>query len=246
MTIKRTVTDEVVAANKKRSKKSPGPTTGVGKDISKRNALKTGLTAETVLPKRDDNSVQQPTEGRWRENYQPQGVWEEKLTGELDFIDRKEEILEKLERQQISTLEDETGDVFGVFTSDLKLPVDGVDLPVQRGWVCEKLTVRATSTQDDTSATAAREPLFKLGRIVPGSQAANANKNNRSSLEIQAELVSAMSLVQRYRAAIQRQRFKLVDALHAAQTERRQREKEEREQLEKARAALNVESKDRK
>jgi hypothetical protein len=246
MTTKRTVTEKVISANKERAKKSTGPASEVGRNNSKGNALKTGATAEVLLPKQDLNSAQQPTEGRWREDYQPKGVWEEKLVRDLEFLDRKDAILEKIEQQQISKLEDETGDVFGIFSADLKLPVDGMDLPVQQRWVCERLTVRATATDDGISGSAARQQLFRQGIPVPGFQSANASKNNGSSLEIQAELISEMNLVQRYRAAIPRQRFKLVDALHAAQAERRQREKEEREQLEKGGDALNAESKGNK
>lgn len=219
-----------------------GCSSEIGKNNSKRNALKTGLSAKTILPEQDDNSDQQVIEERWRNDCHPKGVWEEKLIRDLSFLDRKDAILEKLERAEFSALEEAAGDVFGVFDGDLKLPIDGLDLPVQRGWVCERLTVRATSSEDRARTNTAREQRFNQGAPVPGFQSANANNENGRSLEVQAELGSAMDRILRYRTAIRRERFKNVQALHAAQAQRREREREERERKEGEKGKKSVDS----
>jgi hypothetical protein len=101
MRIKKTVTDKVIAANQNRSRSSTGPKTDKGKATSRLNALKTGLTAKTVLPGQEDNSNQRRIEGRWRKDYNPKGVWEEKLIRDIAFLEQKDLLLEKLEQLEI-------------------------------------------------------------------------------------------------------------------------------------------------
>ncbi len=235
MTTRRTVTDKVISANKERAQRSTGPTTKSGKDTSKLNALKTGLAAQSVLPKHEDSPDPKLIEEGWRKEYDPKGIWEEKLIRDLIFLDRKDAILQRVEENEVATFE--AGDV-NIFDGDLKLPIDGIDLPIQRGWLCERLTVRATSTEDQERTNAARSQRSNDGKPLPSVLSANANKGNGRSLEFQAELGSAMDRILRYRAAIRRERFKTMQALQTAQSERRQRGKDEREKLEKAQAAL--------
>jgi hypothetical protein len=240
MKIKRTVTDKVIAANQNNSRSSSGPNTDRGKATSRLNALKSGLTAKTVLPGQEDNSDQQRIEERWRKDYNPKGVWEEKLIRDITFLERKDSILEQLEQLEISNLGAEAGDIFSVFDNDLKLPIDGLDLPLQRGWFCDRLIVRASSMKDSAHASGSRGPVYNQGQPVPGYQGLNAAHDDTGRhLEIQAVLGSRLDRILRYRAAITKDRYRAIEALHATQAQRREQEQEALEHFEKPRVKRN-------
>src|SRR5271157_4474253 len=92
------------------------------------------VTAKTVAPANegDDSEFQRELE-RWREYYQPEGVWEETLVRDIARLERKEAILGALEERELARLQAELGDIDSVFNNNLKLPIDWVDLPIQRG-----------------------------------------------------------------------------------------------------------------
>jgi len=226
MNTKKTATDAVIAANQRNSQKSPGPVTDQGKAASRLNALKHGFTAKTVIPDKDgDDTEYQHALTTWRNYFKPHGAWEEALVREIACLQRKDSTLETLENRELSNFAVQLGGVEGVFDTDLKLPIDGLDLPIQRGWECDRIIVRATAGKDDTLGSGQRGPGFNQGQPVPGCQVFNAAHGNTGRhIEVQAVLGSTLNRILRYRAAVKKDLYRAIEALRAAQAERRARE----------------------
>lgn len=225
MTRKKTVTDAVIAANQRNSQNSTGPNSEEGKANSRRNAMQHSLTAKIVLPENegDDSEFQRELE-RWCEYYQPEGVWEETLVRKITRLQRKDAILVALEERELAHLRAEMGEIDSVFDNNLKLPIDWVDLPIQRGWDCERVVVRATSTGGDTHSDATCGPSVNRGQLVPGYRSSKTALGNKCSrLEVEAVLGSTLDKILRYRAALSKEMYRAVEALRAAQEERRER-----------------------
>jgi hypothetical protein len=219
------VTDAVIAANQERSRKSTGPVTDQGKTTSRLNALKHGLTSKTFMPSKGDDSDYQRELTRWRSDRKPKGAWEEALVGEIARLQRNASTLETLESRELSNFAVQQGGVEGIFNSNLKLPIDGLDLPLQRGWECDRVIVRASAGEDDTLANGNRGPAFNQGQPVPGYQVFKAAHGNTGRhIEVQAELGSTLNRILRYRAAVKKDLYRAIEALRVAQAERRERE----------------------
>jgi hypothetical protein len=224
MTREKKVTDAVIAANQRNSQDSTGPKTARGKATSRLNALKHRLTATIDVPASSGDDSEQPERQRWRNHYQPQGPWEEALVREIAALQKKLSRLETLENHEISKFEAQIHGVDSVFDSELKLPIEGIDLPIELGWSCERLIVRASSTEDETHLSGSRGPVLNQGQPVPGYQGTKgAHGNDGRRLEIQAELGLRLDQILRYRAALRKDLYRAVEALRAAQEDRRER-----------------------
>ncbi len=223
----KTVTDAVIAANHNNGQESPGPKTERGKAASCRNAVKHNFTAKKDIPPNDDPAFEHDLK-RWHRYHRPQGMGETTLVRRITSLERKRSGLEKLEDEEFARFQGQLGDVDGVFASDLSLPIDGMDLPIQRGWECEKLVVRATSTKDANHTNGSRGPAIFQGLPRPGFQSSSASHGNSGRhLEVQAFLGSTLDRIIRYRKDVDKQLYRAVEALRTAQTERREREAEE-------------------
>ena len=226
------VTDKVLAANQSNAHASTGPTTDRGKHASRGNASKHSLTAKVVVPDADpENPDYQQALERWWNDFQPQNIWEEDLVREIVRqgmqISRVDKLLDREMANFLAEIEGTLiGSVDGVCTSKLALPVDAFDLPIERGWNCERLIVRASSTQDNIQVGANRGPMLdKLGQPQPGYQMrGGTNDNDGTRLEVQAELGSTLDKLRRYRTALVKERYRAMEALRVAQAERRERE----------------------
>ena len=191
----KTVTDAVIAANQNNGPKSPGPKTERGKAASRFNAVKHAFTAKEDIPQNDDSAFEHDLD-RWRNYYRPQGMWENTLVRDITSLRRKRSELEKLEDEEFARFQGQLGDVDGVFDGDLRLPIEGMDLPIQRGWECERLIVRATSTKDDNRTNGSRGPAIFQGQPRPGYQSSSASHGNSGRhLEVQAFLGSTLDRI---------------------------------------------------
>ncbi|MFZ3263214.1 MAG: hypothetical protein WA172_04390 [Terriglobales bacterium] len=226
------VTDKVLAANQKNAEASTGPTTDRGKRASSGNATKHRLTAKVNGPERDPNNPDyQGTLDRWYEDYEPHTMWEEDLLSEAVSLSKQIARADKLLDRETSNFLAEIegtmiGSVDGVFASNLTLPIDALDLPIQRGFNCERLIIRASTTKDNIRVGASRGPLLdQLGQPRPGAQMREGTNNNDGTrLEIQAELGSTLDKLRRYRTALVRERYRAMEALRVAQADRLERE----------------------
>src|SRR5262245_45812536 len=76
-------TEKQVAANRQNAKNSTGPRTEAGKRRSRRNALRHGLTAETVIGVHEDAAAYRALQRAVNADYWPQTNFETELIGRL-------------------------------------------------------------------------------------------------------------------------------------------------------------------
>jgi hypothetical protein len=76
-------TDRQLAANRRNSRSSTGPRTKEGKHRSRRNALRHGLTAETVIDVLEDPAQYKALASRINSDYRPQSNFEHELVARL-------------------------------------------------------------------------------------------------------------------------------------------------------------------
>ncbi len=230
MNRKKKVTPAVFAANKKNAQKSTGPNTDRGKATSRMNAVIHGLNASAATEDRGDAAPGLPELEEWRRAYNPCGIWEETLVKEIASQQRKLAILEKLENAELADFEiqvksDNVSGIDSVFNNELRLPVEGMDLPIQRGWDCERLVIRASSIEDKDYADGSNGPVIKKGQLFRGHKGFSAAHNNTGRrLEIEATMTPTLARIVRYRAAIKKDLYRAVDALLASQTRRLEEE----------------------
>ncbi len=74
------------SANRRNAAKSTGPTTQNGKLQSRRNAMRHGLTAATVVPAIEDSQEFERFEAAIRADYQPVSTIEHELVARLAFL----------------------------------------------------------------------------------------------------------------------------------------------------------------
>lgn len=75
--------DRQIAANRRNAAKSTGPRTEDGKMRSRQNAVRHGLTAETVVPVLEDRDEYETFEAAIRADYRPQSAIEEQLVARI-------------------------------------------------------------------------------------------------------------------------------------------------------------------
>ena len=228
----KTMTDKALAANQNNADNSTGPKTESGKRASRGGATKHRLTAKVIGPERDPNNPDhQRTLERWWIDFEPETIWEEELLSEVvslgKLIARVDELLNR-EMTNFAAEIDGTliGSVDGVFAGSVALPIDALDLPIQRGWNCERLIIRTSATHDKIQAGANRGPMLdQSGQLRPGYQLrSGTNDNAGKRLEVEAVLGSNLDKLRRYRTALVRERYRAMDALRVAQADRRERE----------------------
>src|SRR5665811_930144 len=78
--------DKQVSANRRNAAKSTGPTTQDGKLVSRRNAMRHGLTAATVVPAIEDAEEFERFEAAIRADYQPISTIEHELVARLTSL----------------------------------------------------------------------------------------------------------------------------------------------------------------
>src|ERR1700686_1019124 len=78
--------DRQVSANRQNAAKSTGPTTQDGKLVSRRNAMRHGLTAATVVPAIEDAEEFERFEAAIRADYEPISTIEHELVARLTSL----------------------------------------------------------------------------------------------------------------------------------------------------------------
>lgn len=226
MKYKKTVTDAVRAANKANAQSGKGPVTEKGKSRTCHNALRHGILTRRVTLNTEDEQEYQAAWQSWDEYYHPIGQLEQFLVEEVANIAWKLGIVESLETRELLRRQDVRDGVDAVFHSELKLPISDWDLPIDRGWDCERIVVRALAGDDTGNSNASRAPGVWQGQVV------NAVRNSQNShhqtggrLEVQAVLGSCLDTMTRYRAALKRDLYRAIETLRTVQAERREKEK---------------------
>jgi hypothetical protein len=224
---KKTVTEGVLAANRANSRSSTGPRTESGKSNSCRNALRHGILAKSVVLETDEQRREFGELVRsWSEEFSPEGLLEQFLVEDIATVHYKMKIALGCETRELSHRQDVQDGMDGVFHGDLKLPISTWNLPLDRGWECERVVVRAVAGKDNAHSSASRGPAVVQNKVISGFQ----NSQNQQSqvaghLEIEAVFGSSLANMNRYQSSLRRDFYRAIEALRALQTERRERKK---------------------
>jgi hypothetical protein len=223
---KKQVTDAVRSANRANSQRSPGPGER-GKSTSSHNATRHGILTRKVTLNEDEKKEYQRVRRAWKKYFHPRGELERFLVEEVTQTSWKLGITEGLETAELSRRQDVRDEIDGVFHGQFKLPVSDWDLPVDRGWDCERIVVRALAGNDEKNSNTWRGPGVVQNQVVPAIEKSyDSHKREAGHLEVQAVLGSSLATMTRYRSALKRDFYSAIDRLRVAQAERRKNEKQ--------------------
>ena len=225
---KKTVTDAVRHANRSNSQLSTGPKSNQGKAHSSKNAVRHGiLSRNIVLETHKQRAEFRELWHRCRKDARPKGLREKFVVEEITTISWKLGILEPLvvrellRRQEIS---DGVDSIFegGLFHKDLELPINGDDLPLHRGWDCERMVVRAVAGKDQRNSNTTLSPGVFQGQVIPAVRSSqNSNRQEGDHLEIEAVMGSALENLTRYQTKLKRDFYRATKELREMQAERK-------------------------
>jgi hypothetical protein len=224
---KKTVTDSVLAANRANAKFSTGPRTEQGKSNSGHNTFRHGVLAKrVVLETHEERSEFKRLFQQCQDDFGPEGLLERVLMEEITIILWKLRIVIRLETRELSLLQEGPDDqISDVFDGDLKLPIGGRDLPINKGWDCERIVVRAVAGHDKNTSSASRGPTVYAGKVLDMlHQSSNQNSQDERHLEVEAVLGSSLDRITRYQSALKRDLYRAMGMLRSIQSERREHE----------------------
>jgi hypothetical protein len=137
----------------------------------------------------------------------------------------KLQILQGLELRELSRRQDVPDEVNRVFHRELNLPISESDLPLDRGWDCERLVVRAVAGKDVSESSASRGPAVVQNQVMDAFQnSGNHTSQQADHLEVEAVLGNALEKIVRYQSGLRRDLYRAIEMLRAVQKERRERE----------------------
>jgi hypothetical protein len=87
---------------------------------------------------------------------------------EITILSRNLQIVEGLVSRELAFRRSVRGRVDGVFHRELKLPISAWDLPLGRGWDCERIVVRAVAGKDESNYSASRAPGVLQNQLTSG------------------------------------------------------------------------------
>jgi len=227
MTHKKTVTEAVLAANRANAKCSTGPRTEQGKSNSCHNSFRHGILARRiVLENKEQRAEFQRLFQRCRDDFRPQGLLEKFFVEEIAILFWKLRITLGLETKELSVrqqyAQDQIDDIFG---GNLELPISASDLPLDKGWNCERIVVRAVAGKHEINSSASRGPRVYQGVVLNMLQdSSNHNSQEAGHLEVEAVLGSSLDKLTRYQSALKRDLYRAIEMLRSLQAERRERE----------------------
>ena len=209
MTIKKTVTANVIDANRSNAKKSTGPrnTTTVSQ-----NATSHGLLAKTLRFQDDDeknefNRLVQEIE----EEQQATGRIERALVEEAAVCLWKLQSANDLEIQECANRREASKAIMKSLAEsydDEKLHLfhrwDGSASPARLGWDCHELTLRTGTTNSEREKASSMDRNSKAGHV-----------------QIEAKLTTSLDTILRYEAAIKRDLYRALTALREIRRDRR-------------------------
>ena len=223
---KRKVTEAVLAANRCNAKSSTGPKTEQGKSNSRYNALRHGILSKRVVLNTDEERTEfQELLQSWNTDRAPEGLLEKLLVEETAIVSWRLQTLEGLITRELSLREGVRDQVDGVFYGKLKLPISEWDLPLDRGWDCERIFVRAVAGKDESASIGSRAPgVFQNVVLKAVQKSGNHTMQETGHLEVEAVLGSSFANITRYQSSLKNQLYKAIDTLRDVQAERRKQE----------------------
>jgi hypothetical protein len=224
---KKTVTEAVREANRANAQSSTGPRTKQGKSNSSHNALRHGILArKVVLDTHEERAELRELRHACKRELSPEGLLDKFLVEEIASLMWKLGIAEGIETRELSRRQDVRDEVGAVFHGDLKLPISDWDLPIDKGWDCERIVVRAVSGEDTSHSTASRGPAVVQGQVINAFQnTQNSDSQKAGHLEFEAVLGNSLANMTRYQSGLKRALYRAIETLRKIQAERREREK---------------------
>lgn len=218
---KKTVTDAVRAANRANAQCSTGPRTERGKSLSSNNALRHGILARKVEFDTDDQRAEfLELRQRCKTEHHPKGLIEKFIVEEIATLFWKLGITEFLEVRELLRRQELSDGVDSIFH---KLPISSYGLPLDRGWDCDRIVVRAVAGNDQRSAYTTRGFRVVNGQINPGLRATNNSDYQKGDhLEIEAVLGSTLENMTHHQAKLKRDLYRAIETLRKMQAERRE------------------------
>ena len=215
MKAKKTVTDRVIAANQANAGEATGPKTQRGKSRSSRNAVRHGILADKVVLETDAKRAEYEAHRlRWEKYFQPQGPDERFLVDEITVASWKLGITETIESRELARHEQAFDRVPGFFESKLELPIDAADIPIEHGWSCEKLIVRAVARDDHRNTSGRRQPAIDQNRWVEQVKTVSDSQNRHGDhLELEAVLGSKIETLSRYGRTLRNNLYRALKQL---------------------------------
>jgi hypothetical protein len=225
MSHKKTVTDAVRAANRHNAESSTGPRTEHGKSHSSHNALRHGILAKRVVLETHEERVEfRKLLERCKNYFGPEGPLEEFLVEDGALLLWKLGILEGLVMRELSLRQDERDQLGSIFDRELNLPIGESDLPIDRGWECERVVVRAIAGKDESTSSASRGPAVVQNQVMKAFQnSGNHISQNVGHLEVEAVMGNSLEKLSRYQSALRRDLYRTIESLRAVQAERHKR-----------------------
>ena len=216
---KKTVTGAALAANQANAQSSTGPRTERGKSNACHNALQHSILAKRIVLETDEERAEfQKLFQSCNAEFGPEGLLERFLVEEIATLLWKLQIALGLETRELSLRQDVRDQVDGVFHSDLKLPISDWDLPIDRGWECERIVVRAVAGKDETNSSASRGPEVFQNQIISAIQKSQKhNSQEAGHLEVEAVLGSSLEKMTRYQSALKRDLYRAIEMLRVVQ-----------------------------
>ena len=223
MSTQKTVTDKVIAANRKNAQKSKGPKTAQGKSKSSRNAIKHGLLskalnfssdlekddyerllADLVREIRPQDSIESMLVEQIAINYwklQRAQIWE------LAAIDARR----KAARSVVDLLSMESSSL----DEEIKPPLfDEAENAINRidaGWECEEVNIEMHRSRDDS-----RDSLLNAVRSLNDTDRTQRDRTSggkAAGCRTSVKLSSSLNTVMRYEAMLKRDLYRAIDQL---------------------------------
>lgn len=223
----KTVTDAVRAANRANAQSSTGPRTKQGKSNSSNNAVRHGILSRKVVLDTDEQRAEfLELRQCCKTELRPKGLLEKFVVEEIATLFWKLGIVEFLEVRELLRRQELSDDVDSIFRKDLKLPISGYDLPLDRGWDCERMVVRAVAGKDQRDSDTMCGPGVVQGQVVQALKSSrNSDHQKFDHLEVEAVIGSALESMTRYQAKLKRDLYRAIETLRKMQAERREGEK---------------------
>lgn len=200
-----------------------------GKSNAQKNALQHSILAKKVVLETEEERAEfQELLQTCKDDLGLEGLLGELFAEEIATQIWKLQIVLGLETRELASRQEERDGVDGVFHGDLHLPISDWDLPIDKGWACERIVVRAVAGKDQRTANAQRGPAIYQGQILKAIQRSQNNDSQEAGhLEVEAVLGSTFEKMTRYQSTVKRDLYRAIDKARELQRERREREKGE-------------------
>ena len=210
MTIKKTVTDKVRAANQDNGKKSRGP---IDANAVNQNARKHGLLSKHLMFEKNEKTEYEALLNELAEEYEPVGRTDWELVNEVAVCLWKSAEGNGWEMQALAhrrkaaaailrtVVENCDGEQLPLFTQR-----DGADSAAQLGWDCQELVVRAGTRISEQEEGSSGDCKGKSGNV-----------------QIEARLSTTVDTLLRYQAATKRDFYRAISELRSRRGERRRK-----------------------